>query len=359
MGSRSADGSMIPAGIEPVRPRFLVDPPRVDRQVPVRGFVLCVDGGQTATRAALVAADGRVLARAEAGPLTHALIPGGRERLVGALTAIRDATALDRPPSMVFLGLTAITVGTPTEDIGRKVAAELWPASRRVAENDGIIAWAGATAARPGVVAMAGTGSVVHAVNERGQHIQTGGWSYLFGDPGGGWHVGSSTIRRMLQRWDREQRVSRLGQAVLDAVGAATPGDVADRAYAGELDLVRISRLTEVVARVAAEGDDEATAILRECAVAFADDVAAAIGRLEWEREPILVATLGGTFRSGAAYRLAFQGALERTTERSVLLVDPILSGLGGAALLALGWTGIRASPPLIDRLLAEGLAAE
>ena len=198
------------------------------------GPVLAVDGGQTGTRAVLVDRDGHILRRADAGAMTHALIPGGRDRLIDALRAVRDATRDDREPALVYLGLTAITVGTATEPIGRELAATLWPASARIVEGDGIIAWAGATGGEPGVVAMAGTGSVAVAVNERGEMVRTGGWSYLFGDPGSGWDIGSTTIRLMLQRWDREQRVSPLGRAVLDALGASGPPDVADRAYAGE-----------------------------------------------------------------------------------------------------------------------------
>lgn len=358
MASRSVDGPVVTPATQTVTPRFRVDPPIAAGRDRVPGPVLCVDGGQTGTRAVLLATDGRILAQAEAGPLTHALIPGGRDRLVDALTVIRRATTRERPPAMVFLGLTAITVGTPSEDIGRQVVGDLWPSSARVIENDGIIAWAGSTVLRPGVVAMAGTGSVVHAVNERGDRVQTGGWSYLFGDPGGGWHIGSTIVRQMLQRWDRDQLVSRLGQAVLDSLGASDPGSVADRAYAGEFDLIRIARLTEVVARLASDGDEEARAVLRECAMAFADDAASAIGRLDWEKEPILVATLGGTFRSGPDYRSSFQVALERTTPRLIRVVEPVLSGLGGAALLALGWAGVNVSPRLVDRLLAEGLGA-
>jgi N-acetylglucosamine kinase-like BadF-type ATPase len=321
---------------------------------------LAVDGGQTATRAVVVDQAATIRHRSEAGPLIHALAPGGRERLVDALGAIRDQCAADGiEPAVVFLGLTAITIDTPAEPLGKEIAEGLWPNADRVVEGDAIVAWAGATGAAAGVVAMAGTGSVVFAVNEAGQQVQAGGWSYLFGDPGSGWHIGRTTVTRMLQRWDREQAVSPLGQAVLDHLGSSGPPDLADRAYAGEFDLVRIARLTEIVAGIAAAGDLEAEGILEECAAAFSVDVAAAIGRLEWRSEPVLVATLGRTFRSGAGYRAAFRAALEDRTTHRVRLAEPVLSGLGGAALLALRRAGIDPSASLVGRLLEQGLGPD
>jgi N-acetylglucosamine kinase-like BadF-type ATPase len=325
-----------------------------------RRTFLGLDGGQTGTRAVVVDRDGRVLARGEAGGLVHALQPGGDAMLREALGSIRDQCRVDgRDPAVVFLGLTAVVPGTASEPVGLQIAAETWPASQRVVEGDGIIAWAGATGGAPGVAAMAGTGSVVVAVNERGERVETGGWAYLFGDGGSGWDIGSTAVREMLRRWDRDRSVSAVGQAVLDAFAAAAPPEVPDRVYSGEIDYREVAQLAERVIGLARVGDPEATGMVASAAADFSHDVAAAINRLQWERQPILVGTLGRIFRAGAIYREPFVRALEALVPYRIELCDPVLTGVGGAALLALRAGGIEPTPRLVANLADQGMGGD
>jgi N-acetylglucosamine kinase-like BadF-type ATPase len=305
--------------------------------------------------------DGRVLCRAETGGLVHALQPGGDVILRDSMAAIRDqcrAGGVDRP-DLVFLGLTAIVPGTASEPIGLEIAAATWPDSERIVEGDGIIAWAGATGGAPGVAAMAGTGSVVVAINERGDRAETGGWAYLFGDGGSGWQIGSNAVRDMLRRWDRDRSVSAVGQAILEAFAAAAPPEVPDRVYAGDIDYREVAKLAEPVIALARAGDADAVRLVESAAADFSLDVAFAINRLGWEREPVLVGTLGGIFRAGPIYSDPFLRALETQTPRRVRLAGPVLTGLGGAAMLALQAGGIAPTPELVATLAAQGMGSE
>ncbi len=135
--------------------------------------------------------------------------------------------------------------------------------------------------------------------------------------------------------------------------------EVPDRVYAGEIEYREVARLARDVAALAIDGDVEARDIVAGAAADFAVDVAAAIDRLDWEREPILVGTLGKIFRAGAVYRDPFREALERLTPRPVILANPRLSGLGGAALLALREGHIAATPSLVDALAAQGMGGD
>jgi N-acetylglucosamine kinase-like BadF-type ATPase len=329
---------------------------RASVDTPDRRHFLAVDAGQTGSRAVLVSANGHVLRHAEAGGLIHALAPGGAELMATVLGDLRDGTVDDgRPPDVVALGLTAIVRGTPSEPVGVDVAARIWPDSQRLVEGDGYVAWAGATGAAPGVAAMAGTGSVVVAVNERGERAETGGWAWLFGDPGSGWDIGLTALKRMLRRWDRDRGASPLGSLALAHFGADEPPEIPDRIYSDDIDRVEVARFARHVIGLANDGDEEACGIVAGSAAEFATDVAAAIGRLDWEREPVLVSTLGGIFRSGAVYRDPFLASLRRQTPREVQLAKPVLSGLGGAALLALHEGGIEATPEIIAALRAGG----
>jgi len=318
---------------------------------------LGVDGGQTGTRAVVVGADGGVLCRAQAGGTIHALAPGGEPVLREALTAIRDRVrAAGCDPDVVFLGLTGVVPGTASEPIGVAVAADVWPSSIRIVEGDGIIAWAGATGGAPGVAATAGTGSVVVAINERGDRAETGGWGYLFGDQGSGWHIGSDAIRLMLRQWDRTRSITAVGRTILERTAAATVPEVPDRVSAADLDHRDVARLAEPIIALARRGDEEAAGIVAGAAADFAVDVAAAVDRLDWEEEPVLVGVLGKIFRAGPVYRDPFLAALQGLTARRVRLADPVLTGLGGAVLLAMRAGGIAPTPALIETLVRQGM---
>jgi N-acetylglucosamine kinase-like BadF-type ATPase len=323
----------------------------VDRRVFVG-----VDGGQTSSRGALVAADGTVVARAEAGGMTHAVAPDGVELMRRALLEVRDQFSDRDAPAAVFLGLCAVTSGTLSQRLGQEVAAEIWSSSLRQVEGDGVAAWAAGTGGQPGVAVIAGTGSVVEAINDRGEVAETGAWGHLFGDPGSGWDVGASAVRSVLRRWDRETATSALGSAILDALHVSAPIEILFLVYGGDADPVPIAKLAEVVARHAAQGDGEAIEILAACGARLADDVVNAINRLDWMTDPIPVATLGGAFMAGRWHRDAFREAVESRSPRPVRVVDPVLSMLGGDALMALRLGGIEPTDQVIRTLVEGGL---
>jgi N-acetylglucosamine kinase-like BadF-type ATPase len=316
---------------------------------------LGVDGGQTSTKAVLVTPQGLVLARLESSGMVNALAPDGLEKLERALGSIRDqVVALGHRPAAVFLALTAFEAGKRAQVICEEVAEQVWPDIPRQTAGDGMAAWAGGTGGRPGVAAMAGTGSVVEAINERGDWAETGGWGYLLGDNGSGWDIGSSAVRIMLQRWDRREDPTPLDAAILAAFSASRPSDVADALYSGAADYVDIAKIAEFVADAARGRDETARDILRQSAARFAVDVADAVGRLAWEHEPVTVATLGRVFLSGDPYRASFVEVLERISPRPVRVTEPVLSTLGGAGLMAIRLGGFPIDDGVLARL-AEG----
>ena len=319
---------------------------------------LGVDGGQTGTRGVLVSADGTVLATAEAGGLLDAVAPGGVERMRDVLTVIRDKCAGPGTPKGVFLGLTATVPGTPSQKLGEDVAVELWPDSVTRVEGDSIVAWAAGTGGNPGVTAMAGTGSVVAAVNEAGETIECGGWGFTFGDWGSGFHMGATAVRRMVQRWDRDHGASPMGAAIIEAMKVREASEIPPLFYAATIDIADVARIAEIVSRFANSGDAEAQSIVAECGATFADDVVNAIARLHWVANPVPVAMVGRAFGAGGAYVTAFQAAVRARSPLPVVFNDAVLSTLGGAAMLALGLGGVKPSSELVARLASQGLGA-
>jgi glucosamine kinase len=319
---------------------------------------LGVDGGQTGTRGVLVSRDGTVLATAEAGGLLDAVAPGGVERMREVLSVIRDGCAGPGKPDGVFLGLTATVTGTPSQKLGEEVAVELWPHSVTRVEGDSLVAWAAGTGGNPGVTAMAGTGSVVAAVNEAGETIECGGWGYVFGDWGSGFHMGTTAVRRMVQRWDLDRGASPMGDAINRAMGVKDASEIPPLFYSASIEIADVARLAEIVSRFANSGDQEAAEIVAECGASFGQDVANAIARLKWIANPVPVAMVGRAFGAGSAYAASFKESVRAKSPLPVVFNDAVLSTLGGAAMLALGLGEIKPSSELVARLASQGLGA-
>ena len=77
-----------------------------------------------------------------------------------------------------FFGMT----GGP-EDKARLIGEMI--RSRRIeVTHDAVTALMGATEGRPGIIVIAGTGSICFGMNARGETARSGGWGYVFGDEG-------------------------------------------------------------------------------------------------------------------------------------------------------------------------------
>ncbi|HVA33875.1 MAG TPA: BadF/BadG/BcrA/BcrD ATPase family protein, partial [Candidatus Baltobacteraceae bacterium] len=155
-----------------------------------------IDGGQSSTTAAIGDCGGRVLGRGSAGPADE--IGEGanssrlRDALRGALTAACDRAGLDRDTH--FDTIVAGVSGYEGRVYGR--AAEL-PAARVLFMHDAPVAHAGALGGHPGIVAIAGTGSVVYGTD--GKRAWTlGGWGHLFGDEGSAFWFAREALSRLM-----------------------------------------------------------------------------------------------------------------------------------------------------------------
>jgi N-acetylglucosamine kinase-like BadF-type ATPase len=160
-------------------------------------IVAGIDGGQSSTVAVVGNGDGRVVGRGVAGPSDE--VAQGREstRMHDALAAALHAALADAglPPETHLEAVVAGVSGFEGRVYGK--FPEL-PATRFFLMHDAPVAHAGALGGHPGVVVIAGTGSVVYATDGK-RGWMSGGWGYLFGDEGSAfWFVRSMLTELML-----------------------------------------------------------------------------------------------------------------------------------------------------------------
>ena len=144
---------------------------------------------------AVIGDETRVLARGAAGPADEIGATSDSTRLRDALEgALANALAAAHlPPQTTFDAIVAGVSGYEGRIYGQ---APRMPAQHFLLLHDAPIAHAGAFRGGPGVVVIAGTGSVAYALAGDGRTRTSGGWGYLFGDEGSAFWIARTFIAR-------------------------------------------------------------------------------------------------------------------------------------------------------------------
>lgn len=162
-----------------------------------------IDAGQSSTTAVIAAEGGDVIARGYAGPADEIAAGAESTRLRDALEgALGDALArAGYPAATRFTSVVAGISGYEGHVYGEPPRL---PAERVQLLHDSAIAHAGALLGEPGVVVIAGTGSVALATFEDGVSHLAGGWGYLFGDEGSAFWIAREAVRAAAMHGDCE-----------------------------------------------------------------------------------------------------------------------------------------------------------
>jgi N-acetylglucosamine kinase-like BadF-type ATPase len=302
-------------------------------------YFLGVDGGATSTECAVCTDEGIVLGVGHGGASNHILAPGGRERARAAVdAALRDALASAGLADVEFraaqFGMTGINAHTEAARLLADVVAQTLRARLVSIDNDAHVARAGALACRPGVIVIAGTGSVAQGEDPAGRQVRAGGWGYIFGDEGSGFALGLGGVRAALRARDGTGPATVLTERIPPAIGRSLGGIPLDF-YEGQLDRSQIARLARVVTAAADAGDAVSLSLVEEAAIALAELAGAVIRQLMWPEGPVPVAPVGGVFDAGPTILRPLARALASRAPGAVLVPTRFAPAVG-ALLLAL-----------------------
>lgn len=297
-------------------------------------YVLGIDAGATKTVCQLADEAGRVLAETRGSGAN--LQTSGELEVEKVLHRVMDDAIGDRRivPAAICLGMA----GVDREDdaaVVRGIMARIGYKARILVVNDALIALEAGVGDAPGVVVVAGTGSIVYGRNARGEAVRAGGWGYLLGDEGSGYWMGRLALRAVVREADRRGRPTSLTPRVLAHFGVARPADLIREVYRQAFRPTVLAQLAAHVQEAAAEGDAVAQSIIESGAQALAGAATAVAARLGLQETAFDLVLAGGLFRGVPALvdhvRTLLAGALPRArVER--LAVEPA----AGAVRLAL-----------------------
>jgi N-acetylglucosamine kinase-like BadF-type ATPase len=188
------------------------------------------------------------------------------------------------------------------------ILREMLSSERMLITNDALIALSGATGGEPGIIVIGGTGSIAFGRNAEGYTARAGGWGYVFGDEGGGFDLARQALRAALRMEEGWGPATMLRQMLLDITGAADANDLLHRFYTPEFPRPRIARLSRLVDDAAKLGDEVARELLNRAADDLTQLALAIRSQLFSADDAVIVAYVGGVFRSETLLKRFEQG---------------------------------------------------
>ncbi len=260
---------------------------------------LGIDGGQSSTTALLADENGNVLGVGKGGPCNHVAASEGRAKFRSAVgDCIGQACRQAGLPSsdIVFSGVCLGFSGGAEDK--ESYARELIRSKRYKITHDAEIALAGATGGQPGIIIIAGTGSIAFGRNAGGETARAGGWGYVFGDEGGAFDLVRRALRAALADEEGWGKHTSLKSRLLKAVHAASVNALLHGFYTPAFPRAKVASFAPLVTEAAHAGDEVALAILQSAATELVRYSEGVYRHLFTQNEQVELAYIGGVFRS-------------------------------------------------------------
>ncbi|WP_202079299.1 N-acetylglucosamine kinase [Caldalkalibacillus salinus] len=245
--------------------------------------VMGIDGGGTKTEGWLVDGQGQLLASATVGGSN--LNGGEVERVQLDLEGLLRQLKSQSPQvfmalSHVFGGFAGATQGDVTLRLTAILEKQLPHQVKIYVGHDAVNALYSGTKGEPGVVHIAGTGSVAYGINEQGHEQKIGGWGYILGDPGSGFAIGKAACQSILATHEGSGPQTELTGLILNDIGLNTVKELIPYLYETGQTRTRVSRLAKQVFHAAEAGDRVAELILEQAGLDAAQEIKTVINML-------------------------------------------------------------------------------
>ena len=263
-----------------------------------RRLYLGIDGGQSGTTALIADESGRVIGRGRGGPCNHVSSDEGRAKFRDAvLGCIQQACLGARLDAQTVAFVSACLGFSGGPEDKESYSRELIRSDRYKITHDAEIALSGATAGQPGVIVIAGTGSMAFGRNATDRSARAGGWGYVFGDEGGAFDIVRRALRAALKYEEGWGEPTALYDLLLRETKSQDANQLLHLFYAPEYGRSRVAALCPLITE-AAEQDLVARQIINAAAADLSRYVEAVFRQLFRPGETVPVSYIGGVFRS-------------------------------------------------------------
>lgn len=293
---------------------------------------LGIDGGATRTTALVTDAAGVERARVEGETaIVQIMEPELSAGIVAAIArrALAQAGAEGGRAAVLCCAITGAGREPERTQLERALAGfDL--AERVVVTTDAECALQDAFGAGPGILLIAGTGSIAWGRGPDGRTDRAGGWGWILGDEGSGYAIGLAALRAVVRADDGRDPSTALTPAVLRATGVdVVRGLVSWAAAATKADIGALAPLVFD----AAGNDPVASGILDHATAELALHVRTLHKRLGPWPGPAAIAFSGGLIAPGGPLRERLRAELRRLPFATAIMERPVDGARGAAAL--------------------------
>ena len=262
--------------------------------------MLGIDAGGSKTVAWLADQDGRVLGEGRgSGANLHS---AGELATEKALYEVIHGALGDRPamPEVVAVGMAGMD-RPDDEAVVRGILRRLGCRGQVVAVNDAHIALVAGADEAPGLVIIAGTGSIAYGIGPAGTAARAGGWGEVYGDEGSAFWVGARALAAVVRAADRRGPATALSTLVLRHAGVDRIDGLVRHVHTRSDRRPFITAMAGLVARADADGDAVAGEILRAATDELALAARSVVEQLGLRGERCHVVLSGGLFKMAPA----------------------------------------------------------
>jgi glucosamine kinase len=303
-------------------------------------IVIGIDGGGSKTHAIVADEQGKTIAET-VGPAS-AVRPGQAAHSAEVIAdVVKDALA-----SCEMTHVTPRVVSIGVAGIGREAERQaLWEAlaerdlaTEVVLHSDFSIALDDAFGDGPGVLLIAGTGSVAFGRSPAGATARCGGWGPICGDEGSGAWIGRKALSVVTSAADGREPETALTGAILTAAQVNETIDLVG--WAANAPPAQLATLAPVVLSVADAGDLRANAVVSIAVEELVLHVRALARQLfADERAALQVALSGGLLSRESTLRKRLEHRLKSAVPGATIRSEPVVAARGAvrAALRILG----------------------
>ena len=299
------------------------------------GYSLGFDGGGTKTDCVLLDANGAVIGEGRGGP-ANPLRCGYDAALFSLREAAEGAIAAARIRSSAVTGVCAGIAGAGRRSVARRIMvflAQEFPTALAQVATDFEVALEAAAGAGPGVVLIAGTGSVAYGRNAAGETARSGGHGPWVGDAGSAFDIGRQAVSAVARARDGDAPATLLAEKITSALDCPDWDEWMVRIMKNPDDV--FPKLFPVVAAVANSEDSAAKEILFTSAIGLGNLAMTVIRRLGMKEEEFPLVKCGGVFGHSAMLDTFLDSVLASGARRAKISRLEISPAIGAARMAA------------------------
>lgn len=233
-------------------------------------------------------------------------------------------------PDAICVGMAGVDRADDTRVV-RAIVSRVFARSRVLVVNDALIALAAGARDEPGIVIIAGTGSIVYGRNVRDEAARAGGWGHLIGDEGSGYWIGREALAAVMRYCDGRGPATSLIDDVLRHFSVADISQLPRIVYDREQPRISVAALGPIVEQASARGDGVAAEILDRAAEELVRAARSVVEHLRMRDDDFVFYLAGGVFRvvpsiAQALPRLLLEIASHAETE--ILYEEPAMGAI-------------------------------